>query len=46
VIEREGPIHISNVMLLDSKGNPTRRSIQREAGSRVRVARKTGTKLD
>ena len=24
VIEREGPIHISNVMLLDAKGKPTR----------------------
>ncbi len=24
VIEREGPIHISNVMLLDAKGDPTR----------------------
>ena len=24
VIEREGPIHVSNVMLLDAKGKPTR----------------------
>ncbi len=46
VIEREGPIHISNVMLLDGKGNPTRVGIQREDGARVRVARRTGTKLD
>src|SRR5882757_7853733 len=29
IIEREGPIHISNVMLLDAKGNPTRVRIQR-----------------
>ena len=29
VIEREGPIHISNVMLLDTKGNPTRVAIER-----------------
>ena len=46
VIEREGPIHISNVMLLDGKGNPTRVGIEREDGNRFRVARKTGTRLD
>jgi large subunit ribosomal protein L24 len=46
VIEREGPIHISNVMLLDVKGNPTRVGIEREDGKRFRVARKTGTRLD
>ena len=45
VIEREGPIHISNVMLLDAKGNPTRVGISREGGERARVARSTGTKL-
>ena len=32
VIEREGPIHISNVMLLDPKGKPTRVAIVREDG--------------
>jgi large subunit ribosomal protein L24 len=46
VIEREGPIHISNVMLLDSKGNPTRVGVEREDGRRVRVARSSGAKLD
>ena len=46
VIEREGPIHISNVMLLDAKGNPTRVRIEREDGSRVRVAKSTGARLD
>ena len=46
VIEREGPIHISNVMLLDAKGNPTRVGVEREGGGRFRVARKTGTRLD
>ena len=46
VIEREGPIHVSNVMLLDGKGNPTRVGIEREDGRRFRVARKTGTRLD
>jgi large subunit ribosomal protein L24 len=46
VIEREGPIHVSNVMLLDGKGNPTRVGIEREDGRRFRVARATGTRLD
>jgi large subunit ribosomal protein L24 len=46
VIEREGPIHISNVMLLDAKGNPTRVGVQREGGGRFRVATKTGARLD
>ena len=46
VIEREGPIHISNVMLLDAKGNPTRVRIDRSAGKRVRVAKSTGAELD
>jgi large subunit ribosomal protein L24 len=46
VIEREGPIHVSNVMLLDGKGAPTRVGIEREGGTRVRVARTTGAKLD
>jgi large subunit ribosomal protein L24 len=46
VIEREGPIHISNVMLLDAKGNPTRVRIDRSGGRRVRVAKSTGAELD
>jgi large subunit ribosomal protein L24 len=46
VIEREGPIHISNVMLLDAKGRPTRVGVEREDGRRVRVARKSGARLD
>ncbi|HEX3512007.1 MAG TPA: 50S ribosomal protein L24 [Solirubrobacteraceae bacterium] len=46
VIEREGPIHVSNVMLLDGKGNPTRVGISREGGQRARVARATGANLD
>jgi large subunit ribosomal protein L24 len=46
VIEREGPIHISNVMLLDNKGTPTRVGIEREGGNRVRVAKATGARLD
>ena len=39
VIEREGPIHVSNVMILDAKGKRTRIGIEREDGQRFRVAR-------
>ncbi len=47
VIEVEGPIHVSNVMLLDPKSNaPTRVGIKREGGRRVRVAKRSGTELD
>jgi large subunit ribosomal protein L24 len=47
VIEREGPIHISNVMLLDPKsGEPTRVGVSREGGTRQRVSRKSGEKFD
>ena len=47
VIEREGPIHISNVMLADPKdGKPTRLGIEVSEGKRYRVARRSGTRLD
>jgi large subunit ribosomal protein L24 len=46
VIEREGPIHVSNVMLLDPKGHPTRVRVEREDGKRFRVAKTTGARLD
>ena len=46
VIEREGTIHVSNVMLLDAKGKRTRVAIEREDGKRFRVAKSSGTRLD
>src|SRR5437660_7616426 len=47
VIEKEGPIHVSNVMLIDPKDKkPTRIGISREGGQRNRVTRRSGTKLD
>ena len=47
VIEKPGPIHISNVMLLDPQDNkPTKVSILREDGKRFRVGRRTQNKLD
>src|ERR1700760_3531850 len=45
VIEREGPIHVSNVMVLDGKGKRTRLGIERENGQRYRVARSSGARL-
>ncbi len=47
VIEDEGPIHVSNVMLLDPKsGEPTRVGISREDGARTRIARRSGERID
>ncbi len=47
VIEKPGPIHISNVMLIDpSDSKPTKVRIAREDGVRRRVAKRTGNKLD
>src|ERR671921_2633807 len=47
VIEKPGPIHISNVMLLDPTDNkPTKVGVVREDGKRYRVSRKSGERLD
>ena len=47
VVEKEGPIHISNVMLVDPKDKkPTRIGITREDGERMRVAKRSQSKLD
>jgi large subunit ribosomal protein L24 len=46
-IEFEAPIDISNVMLIDPKSDePTRVRIEHEDGKPVRVAAKSGEKLD
>ena len=47
VIEKEGPIHISKVMLADPKdGKPTRIGIEVQDGKRYRVAKRSGTRID
>ena len=48
VIEKEGPIHISNVMPLDPKsGDPTRVGVERDdSGRMVRVGRRTGERFE
>lgn len=39
IIEREGPLHISNVMLVaPNAGKPTRTQIREEGGSKVRYS--------
>jgi large subunit ribosomal protein L24 len=48
VIEMEGPIHISNVAIVDPKDNkPTRVRVERrDDGRRIRVTTRSGTELD
>jgi large subunit ribosomal protein L24 len=48
VIEKEGPIHVSNVAIVDPKTKkPTRvGSTVNEQGQRVRVTRRSGVELD
>jgi large subunit ribosomal protein L24 len=43
VIEKPGPIHISNVALIDPKdGKPTRTRVEERDGHRVRIAVRSG----
>lgn len=48
IIEREASIHLSNVMLLDPRGDrPTRVAVRRLAdGRKVRVAKRSGEMID
>jgi large subunit ribosomal protein L24 len=48
IIDKEGPIHVSNVMLLDPTDNkPTRVGVRRgDDGTRVRYAKRTGKAIE
>jgi large subunit ribosomal protein L24 len=48
VIEKEGPIHVSNVMLVDPKDNrPTRVGVERSPeGKRVRVTKRSEARIE
>ena len=48
VIEKEGPIHMSNVAIVDPKDNkPTRVGVRRDdSGNRMRVTKRSGAELD
>ena len=45
IVEKEGPIHVSNVMLLDPKDSkPTRVGVRRDqGGNRERFAKRSGS---
>ncbi len=46
ILRQEGPIHISNLSLIDPKsGKPTRVSLRREGKNVVRVAKKSGEEI-
>jgi large subunit ribosomal protein L24 len=47
IVEKEGPIHVSNVMLLDPKDNkPTRVGVRGDAGGkRERFAKRSGASI-
>lgn len=47
IVSQEASIHVSNVMLIDPKsGEPTRVGYKMEDGKKVRVAKKSGVKID
>lgn len=43
--EQEAPIHVSNVMLIDSEGNPTRAGYRFEGEKKIRVARSNNSDI-
>ncbi|GIJ21535.1 50S ribosomal protein L24 [Micromonospora lutea] len=46
IVTQEAPIHVSNVMVVDSDGKPTRVGYRiDENGQKVRIARSTGKDL-
>lgn len=46
IIEKEAPLHVSNVALIDSKsGKPTRVGYKFEGDSKVRISKRSGEKL-
>ena len=44
IVTQEAPIHVSNVMVVDSNGKPTRVGyrIDEETGKKVRISRRNG----
>ena len=47
IVSKEAPVHLSNIALLDPKdGKPTRVRFETQDGKKVRVAVKTGEKID
>ena len=47
MIEKEGPVHVSNVAIAEKDGTPTRVRVERrDDGRRMRVTKQSGTELD
>ncbi len=42
IVTQEAPIHVSNVMVVDSDGNPTRVGYRFEDGKKIRVSKRNG----
>ena len=42
IVTQEAPIHVSNVMVIDSDGNPTRIGYRFEDGKKIRVSKRNG----
>ena len=44
IVQKEGHVHVSNLKLVDSSGNPTRigRKLDEKTNKTVRVSKKTG----
>ncbi|SEG49631.1 LSU ribosomal protein L24P [Bryocella elongata] len=45
IVKQEAPIHISNVMVVDSDGKPTRVGFSTESGKKTRIARSNGANI-
>ena len=46
IVTQEAPIHVTNVMVIDSEGKPTRVGYRNDDnGRKVRVSRRTGKDL-
>lgn len=45
IIDKDMPVHISNVAVVDSKGNATRVGYEVKDGKKVRISKKTGSEL-
>lgn len=46
IVEKEAPIHVSNVMVLDANGVAGKVGYKEVDGKKVRVSKKTGEVLD
>jgi large subunit ribosomal protein L24 len=48
IVTQEASIHVSNVMVVDSDGNPTRvgHRVDEETGKRVRVSKRNGKDIE